>query len=168
VWSASTLGRPPLRERIGNRALLWLGAIMLFGAFRHPYAWAIPLWHTSETWKWFCDAAMLCGFLFCWWARLHLGRLWSSGVTRKEGHVVVESGPYALVRHPIYTGVLTAAFASAALQGTLVAFAGAILMTAAFTWKARLEENFLRAELGAAAYDAYAKRVAMLVPFVKF
>ena len=46
------------------------------------------------------------GFLFAWWARLHLGRLWSGTVTRKADHRIVDTGPYAIVRHPIYTGLL--------------------------------------------------------------
>jgi protein-S-isoprenylcysteine O-methyltransferase Ste14 len=168
LWSARTLQRPALGERIGNRIVLWAGIIMLFGTFSRTYPRAISLWKTGENWKWLCDAAILSGFAFCWWARLHLGKFWSAGITRKEGHMVVDSGPYALVRHPIYTGVLTAAFATAAMQGSLIAFAGAALMTVAFYWKARMEETFLRAELGVAAYDAYAGRVAMLVPFVRF
>src|SRR6185312_4013633 len=48
------------------------------------------------------------GLLFTVWARLHLGRNWSGSVTIKEGHELVTSGPYALVRHPIYTGLLLA------------------------------------------------------------
>src|SRR5438445_12979167 len=51
-----------------------------------------------------------------WWARIHLGRLWSSNVTRKKNHHVVDSGPYGIVRHPIYTGVIVASIATAAIQ----------------------------------------------------
>jgi protein-S-isoprenylcysteine O-methyltransferase Ste14 len=96
---------------------------------------------------------------------LHLGRLWSASVTRKEDHRVVDSGPYAIVRHPIYTGLLIAAVATAVIKGTPIAFVGVVLMTIAFVIKGRLEENFLREELGREAYDAYRKRVPMLVPF---
>lgn len=53
-------------------------------------------------------AVMIAGFAFCWWARIHLGRLWSMRVTKKEGHHVVDTGPYGVVRHPIYTGILVA------------------------------------------------------------
>ena len=49
-------------------------------------------------------------------ARLYLGRLWSSSVTKKADHRVVDSGPYAIVRHPIHTGVIAAIFATAILK----------------------------------------------------
>ena len=168
LWSARTVGRPALTEQIGNRILLWAGVLLLFGVFSPRHMAMIQLWRLDDQWKWLLDLVIAAGFCFCWWARLHLGMLWSAEVTRKEGHVVIDTGPYALVRHPIYTGVLIAAFATAAMQGTLVAFAGAVLMTMAWYWKARMEEKFLRTELGEAAYDDYAGRVAMLVPFVKF
>jgi protein-S-isoprenylcysteine O-methyltransferase Ste14 len=88
-------------------------------------------------------------------------------VTRKEGHRVVDSGPYAIVRHPIYTGVITAALATMAVRGTQLAVAGVALLVVGYYLKGRLEERFLRAELGAEAYDAYARKTAMLVPFVR-
>ena len=104
------------------------------------------------------------GFAICWWARLHLGRLWSASVTRKADHRIVDSGPYALVRHPIYTGVILAAAATAALKGSAGALLGLALMVLAFWIKARLEERFLGAELGEAAYDDYRRRTGMLFP----
>jgi protein-S-isoprenylcysteine O-methyltransferase Ste14 len=53
-------------------------------------------------------------------------------------------------------------------KGTVYGVAGAALLTLGIWLKARLEERFLREELGAAAYDDYSRRVPMLVPFVKF
>jgi protein-S-isoprenylcysteine O-methyltransferase Ste14 len=70
------------------------------------------------------------------------------------------------VRHPIYTGVITAILATAGLRGSAGAWLGAAVMIAGFSIKARLEEEFLRKELGADAYDAYARRVPMLVPWL--
>ncbi len=110
-------------------------------------------------------AVQVAGFAFCWWARLHLGRLWSGSVTRKEDHHVVDTGPYGLVRHPIYTGLDAAAIGLALASGQVRIMAGAALIILGCWIKARLEERFLREELGAAAYDAYAARVPMLVPF---
>ena len=95
---------------------------------------------------------------------MHLGRLWSGTVTAKAGHHVVDTGPYGLVRHPIYTGLLLAILATMAAKGTLWGIAGAVLLTIGIVMKARLEESFLRGELGS-AYDDYAKRVPMLMPF---
>jgi len=112
-------------------------------------------------------AVVLLGISFTWWARIHLGRFWSNAITRKEDHSIVDSGPYRLVRHPIYTGLLLAAAATAAVEGSGYALSGFVVLFVAFWLKARLEERFLRAELGAHAYDAYARRTAMLIPFAR-
>ena len=112
-------------------------------------------------------ALTLAGILFAWWARIHIGRLWSGSITRKEGHHVVDTGPYALVRHPIYTGLIFALLATAAAQATANALAGAALLSFGFWLKARAEEHFLTAELGADAYGAYRRRVPMLVPSLR-
>jgi protein-S-isoprenylcysteine O-methyltransferase Ste14 len=106
----------------------------------------------------------LIGFGFAWWARLHLGQLWSAFVTRKSDHHIIDTGPYRIVRHPIYTGIILAAMALAVVKGTVLAIAGALLVMLGFWVKARLEEGFLRQQLGAEAYDSYRRRVPMLVP----
>ena len=82
-----------------------------------------------------------------------------------QGHRVIDTGPYRLVRHPIYTRIIAASYATAGAKGTLLAFAGASAMTAGWYLKARIEERFLREELGQNAYGNYAARVPMLLPF---
>ncbi len=124
-----------------------------------------PLWRLPAEVNWLMVAFGVGGFLFCWWARLHLGRLWSGTVTRKEGHHVVDSGPYAIVRHPIYSGLLAAVIATAAIKATPLAVLGVALISAALVMKGRLEEAFLGEELGREAYASYRRRVPMLVPF---
>jgi protein-S-isoprenylcysteine O-methyltransferase Ste14 len=126
----------------------------------------IRVWRTPIDAGWVCVALVIAGFLFCWWARIHLGQLWSGSITLKADHRVVDTGPYRLVRHPIYTGLLLAAFATAAEKGTLLALVGAALMAFGFWLKAGFEERFLRQELGREAYDGYARRTRMLVPFL--
>jgi len=69
------------------------------------------------------------------------------------------------VRHPIYFGLILVAFATAIEKGTSFALFGPAILTFAFYTKARREERFLRVELGEGAYDAYARKTAMLVPF---
>jgi protein-S-isoprenylcysteine O-methyltransferase Ste14 len=115
--------------------------------------------------NWAMVAVAALGFVFAWWARIHLGRLWSGGITRKEGHHVVDTGPYAIVRHPIYAGIITSALATMVVLGNLHAVLGALLLIVGYWMKGRLEETFLREQLGADAYDAYRRRVPMLVPF---
>ena len=80
------------------------------------------------------------------------------------GHEVIDRGPYAIVRHPIYTGLIFGILATVCIRATAASVGGATLMMIGIYTKARLEEEFLRAELGAEAYDAYARRVPMLIP----
>jgi protein-S-isoprenylcysteine O-methyltransferase Ste14 len=98
------------------------------------------------------------------WARLHLGRFWSSAIVTKHNHRVVDTGPYRLVRHPIYSGVIFCALATAAAKGTALAVLGGLVIAVGLSVRARSEEDFLRAELGAETYDSYARRVPRLMP----
>jgi protein-S-isoprenylcysteine O-methyltransferase Ste14 len=130
-------------------------------------SWTIGqhLWRLPLAARWATTAVAAAGFAFTWWARVTLGDLWSSQVSRKENHVIIETGPYGLVRHPIYTGLIAAAFATAIDFGSAQALAGAALMSFGFWMKARLEERFLMSELGEAAYADYRRRIPMLAPF---
>ncbi len=164
AWSDRAVKRPPRRSQVAYRLLAAGGAILLFGLYRHDVAAEGTLWRTPLAPSWVMVAIACIGLLFTWWARLHLGRLWSSSVGRKAHHRVVDSGPYGIVRHPIYSGITLASIATAVLRGTLTAWLGVVVMTLGWYVKARMEEEFLREELGADAYGAYARRVPMLVP----
>jgi len=164
AWSDRAVKRPPRRSQIVYRLLAAGGAILLFGLYRHDVRAEGILWRMPVAFSSVMVAIACIGLLFTWWARIHLGRLWSSSVGRKADHRVVDTGPYALVRHPIYSGITLASIATAALRGTILAWLGVVVMTLGWYVKARMEEEFLREELGAEAYGAYARRVPMLVP----
>jgi protein-S-isoprenylcysteine O-methyltransferase Ste14 len=164
IWSARIAKRLPARNQLPYRALTLTAALLLFGGIRfgHEQLFEVP---ARSILAWLCVAVVVGGLAFAWWARIHLGGLWSASITRKRNHRIVDTGPYGLVRHPIYTGMLVAALATATLRGTIAGFLGVATLTLSFYIKARLEERFLRTELGRDAYDAYARRVPMLVPF---
>ena len=166
AWSDRAVKRPASRHQIVYRLLVGLGAVLLFGMYRHDLRAEMTLWRTPVALAWAMVPAVVAGLLFTWWARIHLGRLWSSSVTRKADHRVVDSGPYGIVRHPIYTGIILASAATAAMRGTAVAWLGVGVMTIGWVIKARLEEAFLREQLGAETYGEYARRVPMLVPYL--
>jgi hypothetical protein len=84
----------------------------------------------------------------------------------QEDHQVIDTGPYGLVRHPIYTGLIGAILATGAAVATVTALLGALLIALGLWQKARMEEGFLTTELGADAYGRYCRRVPMLVPFL--
>ena len=170
LWSPKPKERPPRGGSMLDRVLAGLGALLLFLtptlAPGRPRAF-VPLWTEGRPLAWSLFALILAGFALCWWARVHLGRLWSGLVTVKADHRVVQSGPYGLVRHPIYTGVMVSAVALALIKATPAAVLGAGLMVAGFYLTARKEELFLAQALDPGAYDGYRRRGAMLVPFAR-
>jgi protein-S-isoprenylcysteine O-methyltransferase Ste14 len=165
VWSSRIEARPRFGSQLLYEALTRIGAVLMAIPALRPGPKA-QLWRTAEAIGWMMVVVTAAGVAFTWWARIHLGRLWSSRVTRKADHRVVDTGPYGLVRHPIYTGIILATLATMIVEGTVSALVGAAMMVVGWYVKARLEEGFLRQELGASAYDDYARRVPMLVPFL--
>jgi len=114
---------------------------------------------------WIGAAVTTVGLLFSVWARRHLGKNWSQAVTLKEGHELITSGPYALVRHPIYTGLLLAFVGSAVARGEWRGLLAVALVFGALWSKLRLEEKWMRAQFGE-SYEAYSRQVAALVPYI--
>jgi protein-S-isoprenylcysteine O-methyltransferase Ste14 len=165
-WSNRTEKKGGIAAYVGSRILFYVSATLLLAPLsdRHYYA-QMQFWHPNATERWILVALTAAGFLFVWWARIHLGRLWSDRLTKKVGHHVVDTGPYRIVRHPIYSGLIFAAFATAVEKGTSYGLFGAAILTIAFYTKALQEERFLRVEIGEEAYDAYARKTAMLLPF---
>jgi protein-S-isoprenylcysteine O-methyltransferase Ste14 len=163
-WSSAVEKRLGMRREIGYRTLLIAGGVLL-GIPAHGYRGPLRLWLVGWTLAWACVLIIAAGFSFAWWARLHLGELWSGSVTAKESHHVVDSGPYSIVRHPIYTGVLTAVIATAVAKGTVPGLAGLLLIALGVWMKARLEETWLTGQLEAGAYQRYRRQIPMLIPF---
>ena len=167
AWSERTIRRPAVRREVLYRVLTVVGSMLLFGFNPDGERADTPLWPVSPIIGWLLAGLAISGFVFMWWARIHLGQLWSSSVTRKEHHHVVDTGPYAIVRHPIYTGLLIAIVATMLMRGTIITLTGSAIIAVGIYVKARVEEEFLRQQLGE-SYDAYARRVPMLVPFGHF
>ena len=165
LWSNRTERRASWQHERVYRLTTAAGALLLFGMHPPWRSLDAPLWRPGGDAAWAMVSLAILGFAFTWWARITLGRLWSGTVTRKAGHVIVTNGPYALVRHPIYTGLLLAVLATAIMRGTVLAYVGAGVFGLGLFIKARVEEQFLRSELGEDGYRAYAHRVPMLVPF---
>ncbi len=164
VWQKTTVKRVAAGAEIRYRLVLIIGGLVLAIPARRAVG-PVRLYHVTWGGAWICVGLIALGIVFAWWARIHLGSLWSGSITRKEDHRVVDSGPYAIVRHPIYTGLLLSVLATAAIKGTVLGFTGALIIVIGLWMKARLEEQWLRDELGAEAYGAYRRRVPMLVPF---
>jgi protein-S-isoprenylcysteine O-methyltransferase Ste14 len=164
-WADRAEKRPARREALLYRTVTVAGVVLLVAGGEQFSRAADRLWSLEPVVDYALVLVVLSGIAFTWWARLYLGRLWSSSVTKKADHRVVDTGPYAIVRHPIYTGIILACAATAAQLGTALAVAGVLVLWVGFWIKARLEERFLRGQLGEGAYDAYRRKVPMLVPF---
>ena len=164
-WADRAEKRPARREAWLYRAVTVAGVVLLVAGGEQFSRAVDRLWSFEPVVDYALVLVVLSGMAFTWWARLYLGRLWSSSVTKKADHRVVDTGPYAIVRHPIYTGIILACAATAAQLGTALAVAGVLVLWVGFWIKARLEERFLRGQLGEGAYDAYRQKVPMLVPF---
>lgn len=162
-WRSKPTVKAPRRQYGLHFVLIALGFFLVFNAI--PRLFQPALWPVTAPLGWSMEALTLAGMLFAWWARIHLGKLWSGGIERMAEHRVVDSGPYALVRHPIYTGLIAAALAMAVIRATPWALIGAALFALGFALKARVEERFLEGELG--GYEQYRARVPMLVPFTR-
>ena len=103
------------------------------------------------------------GILLAVWARRHLGRNWSGAIAIKVKHQLIRSGPYRLLRHPIYTGVLTMYIGTAILTGERLALAGLVLAGVAYWRKIRLEEAALQSAFGR-EYEDYRRATWALLP----
>ena len=115
----------------------------------------------SQLWGRGCSRGRDVGWPFADLVGAHLSRT----VMVKRNHAQGRStGPYALVRHPIYTGLIIALLATAAAEGRATALIGAAFVIFGVWLKARTEERFLMAELGAEIYGSYCRRVSMLIP----
>ena len=152
-------------SRLPHLSLLLISALLL--SLPH---FPVPLlgarFMPTSPWVFRLGAALTAaGLLFSVWARNHIGNNWSAIVTIKQDHQLITSGPYALVRHPIYTGLLLALIGSALARGEWRGVLAVLIAFCALWRKLRLEERWMQEQFGA-AYSAYSSRVAALVPFI--
>jgi len=113
---------------------------------------------------WIGAALTAMGIAVAIWARLYIGRNWSPRPAKKEAHELVTGGPYAVVRHPIYTGIILAA-SGTALTGTILGVILLAFAAALFLSRVRTEEQIIL-ELFPDAYPPYQSRTKRLIPFI--
>ena len=155
----------PLASRI-LRVVVFGTAIVLIAAPRLPLRWlSLEIWPSGLWPFWLGAAVMVAGLFFAVWAREHLGRNWSRSVTIKQDHELITTGPYAAVRHPIYTGILAGFLGSAIALSQVRGFLAFALIFFTFWLKLRMEEQWMRSQFGE-IYATYAHRTAALVPYV--
>ncbi|HKT88024.1 MAG TPA: isoprenylcysteine carboxylmethyltransferase family protein [Candidatus Sulfotelmatobacter sp.] len=118
----------------------------------------------DEAWiAWVGIGVTWIGVAVAIWARYCIGAYWSARVTLKEGHQLIRSGPYAFVRHPIYTGMLVGCIGAALVVGEWRGIVAVLLLLAAHSRKAMREENLLTTEFGE-RYTEYRRGTGFLFP----
>ncbi len=155
----------PAASRI-LRVFIFLIAIVLLWTTRIPLPWLyLQLWPSGLLPFWLGAAVTIAGLLFAIWAREHLGSNWSRSVTIKQGHELITTGPYAVARHPIYTGILSGFLGMAIAISQVRGFIVFVLIFIALWMKLRMEEQWMRSQFGE-AYATYARQTAALVPYL--
>jgi len=113
--------------------------------------------------EWLGVLLTAAGVAIALWARWHLGANWSGIVTLKEGHELIRTGPYRVIRHPIYTGILLALLGTAIAMGKVRGLLAIAVAWLSFYMKARREESFLMHEFGE-QFEAHVKQTGMFLP----
>ncbi|MGY5810599.1 methyltransferase family protein [Rhizobium sp. LEGMi198b] len=160
----TTRSEDPL-SRLSNTAPIWIGAFLLAA----PPSWlgllSFRLLPQDLIYYGIGAALTVIGLAFAVWARYHLGRNWSGVITVKEDHALIRTGPYAIVRHPIYSGLLLAVIGSAITRGHIGAMLAIACMLYAVLRRVRIEERWMSETFGQ-AYTDYKAETPALVPFV--
>jgi protein-S-isoprenylcysteine O-methyltransferase Ste14 len=173
VWliSAFASKRSVQRQTYGSRvlhsSLMFIGLLLIFNFLDFSTSGWLETRLLPRTQPWVLTGAVLAvaGVLICFWARATLGSNWSGTVTIKQNHELILRGPYAFVRHPIYTGLLVALLGSAMVYGYARCFIGVFICGFALWLKSQTEERFMIQQFGD-QYAQYRQRTRALVPFL--
>jgi len=167
IFASRSVNRIRKREPAGSRLTRWAAIVATLLLLNTDLGSAGFLGRRFIPWNpslaWVGAALTLAGISFAIWARYHIGRYWSGSVALKVGHELVRTGPYAHIRHPIYTGILTA-LAGTALAidryGALLAFT---VLLADLAWKSKKEEALLTQEFGP-AFEEHRRHTGFFLP----
>jgi protein-S-isoprenylcysteine O-methyltransferase Ste14 len=118
-----------------------------------------------EVYSWIGLLMTVAGVAFAIWARVTLGRNWSGWVTVKQDHTLIRSGPYGLVRHPIYTGLTFAVIGTAIFDGEIRSVILIVVIFSILIHKIKIEERFMTEQFGS-EYTSYRQKTNALLPFV--
>jgi protein-S-isoprenylcysteine O-methyltransferase Ste14 len=152
-------------HRLSHVTPILIGCFLVFRGNRMSYPLNARIIPPTD---WIILAAViLCvaGLAFCLWARFTLGRNWSGTITLKEEHELIVRGPYRIVRHPIYTGLLAMIIATVLVRGHLAGIIGAVLVFVSLWIKLSSEEKVMLKQFQD-QYAVYQQRVRRLIPFV--
>jgi len=165
AWSVKpTKERQDWRGRLFTSVFVIVGSLLLMGAF--PW-WGLNtrIWPFTQPLLWLAYALTLAGLGTLIWARWTLGTNWSATVTFREGHELIEHGPYRFVRHPIYTGLLLMVAGTATVVGKWSAVLSLIIFILGHLWKLKQEEALMIKHFPD-TYSQYKARTKALIPYI--
>jgi protein-S-isoprenylcysteine O-methyltransferase Ste14 len=165
LWAKPAARRERLLTRGVHLAIMTLACVLLFSNSARVGVLGACLLPEFAGIGWAGLCLTVAGCAFAVWARTWLGRNWSATVTRKQDHELVRSGPFAVVRHPIYAGLLLAILGTALALGQVRGLVALALAFVGWFTKARTEEQFLVEQFGD-RYLRYRCEVKQLIPFI--
>jgi protein-S-isoprenylcysteine O-methyltransferase Ste14 len=165
-FSRRTIQSESMVTRLLYAAPIVVAWMMVFApSFLRMFPWLdTPLLPENESLAVVGVLLTALGVGFAIWARWHLGRLWSGSITLKEGHHLVRTGPYALARHPIYTGFIVALLGTVFTLDKVGVLLSLVLTTGSFIYKLKNEEKLMESQFGD-EYREYRRQVRTLIPF---
>jgi protein-S-isoprenylcysteine O-methyltransferase Ste14 len=163
-WLTAAISTKGVRVTSSHRMLIRLVLVVALVLVVHTGIFKGRSLHTNSGREIIGLVLLVAGLSFAVWARLHIGKNWGVPMSQKADPDLITSGPYHLVRHPIYTGILTAGI------GTAVALSWVWLIVVAisgayFIYSATNEERYMTTQFPD-AYPAYKRSSKMLIPFI--
>lgn len=168
-WAVAALRRGPVRrrqpslDRLAHLVLMGVGFVFFYSADPRFGSLNTRFMQPNDMADAAAGALTAFGLGYSVLARHHLGRNWSAEVTIREDHALIRTGPYARIRHPIYTGLLLALLGAVLALGVYRAIVGFAIMAFGFYLKARQEERFLAEEFGE-EFERHKQRTGLFLP----
>ena len=170
-WLVASIGvkrakfRAPPAQQVPYHLISFASGVLMVGPLAHVGWLGHQLLPRNNAVEITGVGVLAAGMAFTLWARVCLGRNWSATVTLKEDHRLIRAGPYALTRHPIYTGLMTSMAGTGLALGETRHVLAVGLFVFAYWRKSRVEERWLLQEFGA-EYQRYQQEVSALIPFI--
>jgi protein-S-isoprenylcysteine O-methyltransferase Ste14 len=170
-WLVSSFSvKKSVKRQAGCERILYIFCVLLafsllFGNYFNFSLLDKPILPQNDYWK--ITGMLLCavGLVFAIIARIRLGENWSGRITIKENHELIQSGPYAITRNPIYSGFLLAFMGCSMSLGLLKGYLGIFFLVACILIKISKEEAYMQEVFGE-KYRAYRTKVKRLIPII--
>lgn len=168
AWWLLALWHKPARQaasprvEYGHRILIVAGFLFIWEPFQYSIL-RVRFYHPAPWLLWLSLVAVIAGIGLTFWARFVLGANWSARIVIKQDHELIRRGPYARIRHPIYTGILLAVLGTLTATCHWSGIFGYALVFAGFWIKAHAEERMLAPNFGP-AFSEHLRRTGLFLP----